>query len=615
MRFASLAHRRDDDERIRVLYIDSTTEGRASVRETLSSEFAVETAPDPETALSEGLPGSTDVVVSALQFESGDALELIEALPAAGSSRPPVVLFTEEDDPELLRAATNAGVERIVPREETPAESVDELRPVIRTVANAYRDRCRDQDRLAEYERILGTLQEGYYRTDDEGRLTMATAAIADMLGYDSPEEMVGQDVMSFYPPGADRDVVDAMRDNGGSVSNYEVELQSRDGDRVQVLTSSHIIEDDGTVTGVEGIFRDITSRKESERALKESRQRLSAIYQASPTAITLSNSKTGELVEVNEAFTEITGYEPDEAIGRTLEELGVWVDPTDREEVIARLQTDGAIDDFEFDFQARDGTHGTALLSGTIVTIGDDRYLLSTTLDISSRKRREQELELLKQVLSRLLRHNLRNDLTVIRSRAELLSDTVRYPEREHVETILDRADELRDTSEKAHRIERVLESTIGRQERDVTAYVESTVAQLREQYPQATFETDLQEGTTARVSDKLPLALEDALENAVIHNDDDPTVRVTVERRGDDVVVEVADDGPGVPETELAVLDREEETELLHGSGAGLWLMHWVVEKSNGDLTFDVDEHGTTVTMRLEPSDTTDGDAATDG
>ncbi|MFB6156422.1 MAG: ATP-binding protein [Haloferacaceae archaeon] len=68
-----------------------------------------------------------------------------------------------------------------------------------------------------------------------------------------------------------------------------------------------------------------------------------------------------------------------------------------------------------------------------------------------------------------------------------------------------------------------------------------------------------------------------------------------------GDALVVTVADDGPGIPEDELAAITAGEETSLSHGSGLGLWLATWGADALGGDLSFADRNPGTVVTLRV--------------
>jgi len=90
------------------------------------------------------------------------------------------------------------------------------------------------------------------------------------------------------------------------------------------------------------------------------------------------------------------------------------------------------------------------------------------------------------------------------------------------------------------------------------------------------------------------------DAVESAG-RGDATAPVRVRVEARPDAVVVVVEDDGPGVPEGELAVVETGEETALDHGSGLGLWLATWATERIGADLSFEIGDDGTTATLSL--------------
>jgi signal transduction histidine kinase len=103
------------------------------------------------------------------------------------------------------------------------------------------------------------------------------------------------------------------------------------------------------------------------------------------------------------------------------------------------------------------------------------------------------------------------------------------------------------------------------------------------------------------------LDVLVENLVENGLEHADD-ATVDVTAATDGEDVVLTVSDDGPGVPEHELAVLERGRETDLDHGSGMGLWLVRWAATALGGTLSFDTSD-GTTATVRLPRDRTASG------
>ncbi|NIC00533.1 ATP-binding protein [Halobacterium sp. R2-5] len=86
------------------------------------------------------------------------------------------------------------------------------------------------------------------------------------------------------------------------------------------------------------------------------------------------------------------------------------------------------------------------------------------------------------------------------------------------------------------------------------------------------------------------------------------DAGVRVSASVRdlpGDDVVIEVADTGAGIPDYERRILDQPAETTLSHASGLGLWLVYWTARESGGTVEFGADSDGTTVRFRLPDAD----------
>jgi K+-sensing histidine kinase KdpD len=74
--------------------------------------------------------------------------------------------------------------------------------------------------------------------------------------------------------------------------------------------------------------------------------------------------------------------------------------------------------------------------------------------------------------------------------------------------------------------------------------------------------------------------------------------------------VCLDIADNGPGIPETEREVLTRGTETQLVHGSGIGLWIIHWVVTRYGGELSFEEREDGGSVVRLSLPAADRAGD-----
>lgn len=215
--------------------------------------------------------------------------------------------------------------------------------------------------------------------------------------------------------------------------------------------------------------------------------------------------------------------------------------------------------------------------------------------------RRREEELELLKDLQSRFLRHNLRNELNVMRSNAQLVLDDDDPEQRDLQDTIQDRTDQILDWSTKARTIERMLglESTTPI---SLNATVEDVVAEISDIHADVTVESDLEADVTVETLPQIEHALSNVIDNAARYNtNDQPRVRITARSLASAVEITVEDNGPGIDSAELEAIRSGEERPLQHGTGLGLWLVYWVVDKSKGSLSFDTGEGGTTVTIRL--------------
>jgi len=222
---------------------------------------------------------------------------------------------------------------------------------------------------------------------------------------------------------------------------------------------------------------------------------------------------------------------------------------------------------------------------------------------EITARKRYENQL----QVLNRVLRHNLRNDLTVVQGHIQVASQNATEDITSRLGEADEKIEELLATAETARRVQSILDNRdVVRQ--DVAPLVESVRSRARDRYPLAIVDTAVADSLAIEASTAFEDALWELVANACEHGGDSPGVEIHATGKAGIVDVTVSDDGPGLPDHEREVLDSGIETPLSHGTGLGLWLAHWVIEASGGSLTFAVND-GTTARVSL-PMAPTDGD-----
>jgi len=228
---------------------------------------------------------------------------------------------------------------------------------------------------------------------------------------------------------------------------------------------------------------------------------------------------------------------------------------------------------------------------------------LLSALLERElARERVETELDdqtNLTTVLNRVLRHNLRNEMSVIRGFANLMTDEL--DDQSHGETVIGHIDDLMALSEKARQLERIITTDAERTETDMHALATHVVERASEEHPGADITVAGDSDITAAVLPTFERAIQELVENAVKHSGDAPTVTVTVETVPDAVEINITDDGPGLSEQEIDVLNRGIETPFTHGSGLGLWMAHWIVDSHGGEIDPTVTVAGTMMSVSV--------------
>jgi signal transduction histidine kinase len=218
---------------------------------------------------------------------------------------------------------------------------------------------------------------------------------------------------------------------------------------------------------------------------------------------------------------------------------------------------------------------------------------------EITSLKRRQEELELLRQVQSRVLRHNIRNEMTTIRGNVELLAERNGYDK--PLVDVVNASEDLLSISRKARLVEEIVDSDARTVECDLREIIDETAAKMRDEYPDTEITIEGPDTCPIEAAPRLEIAIENLLENAVEHNDAaNPQVSIRLANSGNPQVT-IIDNGPGIPEAEISVIQDERETALEHGSGIGLWLVKWIVERSDAQLAFETSEDGTSVTLQF--------------
>ncbi|MFA4824784.1 MAG: PAS domain S-box protein [Methanoregula sp.] len=279
------------------------------------------------------------------------------------------------------------------------------------------RKRKKAEEALVESERkyrtILDSIQDVFYRTDQDGKLVMMSPFGAELFGYNTTDELIGRDIAGqIYLNPDDRKTFLAALGREGIVRDYEVTLKQKDGTPITVSTSSHInYGPGGTPAGVEGILRDISARKRAEDALRESERKYRAIFDQTYQFTGLLTPE-GRILEANRSSLEFIGLQESDVAGKLFWDTPWWVHS---EELQAKLRVavqDAARGEFVRFEATHPGVDGSLhYIDFSIKPVKDESgrviLLIPEGRDITERKRADEALN---QATKKL---NLLNSIT----------------------------------------------------------------------------------------------------------------------------------------------------------------------------------------------------------
>lgn len=312
-----------------------------------------------------------------------------------------------------------------------------------------------------------------------------------------------------------------------------------------------------------------------------------------------------GTVLAANDTALEFGGFDRDAVIGHSFPDLSWWTHSEsvhDRVHAAISRAADGELVRYETDVQ---GVDGLRTIDFSAKPITDDHNAVSLIVvegrDITAQTQQRQHL----QVLQRIIRHNIRNDVTKLYAwtdqQATATDPDTRAAYASRIKETLDSWNEM---TSKLSRLQQLVQLDRSRyQTVSVNTLITEVVTNQQAHHPNAEISTVLPEATGETVPTIVSDAIAEAIENAVCAaTTEPPTVTVTVSEADTDwVEIEISDAGSGLPAMEASVLETGEETPLSHGSGTGVWLIRMVIKEAGGEITVSTTDTGTTLGFRL--------------
>lgn len=339
-------------------------------------------------------------------------------------------------------------------------------------------------------------------------------------------------------------------------------------------------------------------------------RRRFQGLFEHVPNPIVETRIQDGTAIvdRVNPAFENTFGYAERDIEGEPLES---YIVPPDSDvEPLETGDTDLSFppeDIWNRDVIELETVHGRREFVPLLVPAeADERPSgYAIYIDVTPQKQRQERLE----VLARILRHDIRNRVTIVNANADLLADRPEWEDiPREISEIQSAATDLLALGTRTRLAEQLALETGDQEPIDLVETVEAVVETVRETHD-ATITASLPTTATVRATPELATAIFEVIENAVEHHDrPSPTVELGVEATHDGEYYEVTieDDGLGIPPDQYEVVTGDRErSQVEHVTGIGLWLTYWICRASGGDVEFTATDDGTVVTLRLPAAD----------
>ncbi len=226
-----------------------------------------------------------------------------------------------------------------------------------------------------------------------DGVILEVNDSFAALSGYDH-DEMIGISTLDLdlYVDPADRQRMLAILKEQNYVRDFEFAMKRQSGEARLITFSAEPLELHGEHCWLT-IVRDITERKQAEESLRESEERFSKAFRASPDALVISRISDGVILEANDSFISLSGYNRDEVIGKSPIDLGLYGAPADRQRMLAILKEHNYVRDFELVMKRKSGETRLISFSAEPLELHGERCWLTIGRDITESKQAEESL------------------------------------------------------------------------------------------------------------------------------------------------------------------------------------------------------------------------------
>jgi PAS domain S-box-containing protein len=467
------------------------------------------------------------------------------------------------------------------------------------SVSGWARDVTPQHESEIRFNELFESLREGIFFSAPDGQLLDANPALLQMLGYASKEELLRLNFGEMYVNPLQRDGLLRDLENVGSVQDREVAFRRKDGTEITCLASGFAIRDTfGRVVRVQGTLVDITERREIENRLRQEQDFIRRLIASFPDMIGVFDS-AGRFTYISQRVQDVLGDVPDEFVGREFGERAHVEDRPQLLEMFRRLMG-GEIPHAQVEYRARHADGSWRMLRASAGPLfdaaGKIAGVVASARDVTESRRFEQQLVQKEKFASmgQMMAgaaHELNNPLTAILGVSDLLRERATDDStRRQVEIVL----------QQARRAATIVQNLLAFARPAALGRATVRLDELIQRALQVHQASLTQKNITVQfqASPSLPAIIGDPklltqiflnvitnAEQAISSVRDHGTLKISLERTGDNLTATFADDGPGISSENAGKLFDPFFTTKRPGGGSGLGLtISLAVAKEHG-------------------------------
>jgi PAS domain S-box-containing protein len=249
-------------------------------------------------------------------------------------------------------------------------------------------DRIEKEQELKKWGQVFANAEWGIVVGSADGKTTeLMNPAFARMHGFE-PGENIKMPIADYFAPECRDEIaenIELAHQKGHHV--WECDHLHKDGHTFPVIMDVTTVKDEkGNIKYRVVNTQDVTEKRKIENELRQSEIKFSTAFRTSPDSININRLSDGMYIEINDGFTQLTGFTREDVNGKSSLDIDIWVNPDDRKRLVKGLREEGLVSNLEAQFRTKTGEIKSCLMSARVIEVNNESCILSITRDLTDR-------------------------------------------------------------------------------------------------------------------------------------------------------------------------------------------------------------------------------------